>query len=425
MDQTAKSDPKVEQEREKHLRFEKVAETTTYLVVIGFFILTLLPFKLTFPRLILFILYGVLLTLAFVWFHFLPKKFVGPLKTFLYFLITIGFIYLGVHFTGGIRSFVIFVFYLSILRAAAYIELKSFIVLNVLISGLLLVEALFFSGTVPISEKLSLWSLQTWVLIAVAFFGRYVFDEEKRAEGAEESEKLKTVKQIDNVKNEFVYVISKKLKEPVGTLEGYLTTALSAAGNNLNVDLKSFLVKAEENTKRLSRLINDLSDISKIEQQTLSLDLTDVDINQVIGSTLSDFNISAAEKNIRLGYQRPLEIVIVRADYSRLHEILANLVDNAIKYSPNSSQIEVGFTHDQKNVMISVKDSGFGIPQESQVHLFEKFYRVEKNKGIKGTGLGLFVTRELVERQGGRIWFESKEGVGTTFHFTLPLVGVR
>ncbi len=424
MDQTAPNSAKLkqDQEREKHLRFEKVAERSTYLVVFGALALALLPFDFPISRLPVIVLGLLLLPASFIWFHLIPKKFIGSTKTLLYFFISVGVIFLAVHLSKGIQSFVIFIFYLAVLRASAYINRKGFITLVTIISGLLLIEALFFSGSIAFIQSLSLWMLHTWALACIAVFGRYIYNEEKRIEESEESSKLRIAKQIDSVKNEFVFVVSKKLKEPVALLSGYLASTLQKIDNNWTRDQKDFLQKTSENTERLAKLISDLSDLSGIENQKIRLDLQVTNLNQIMGSTLSDFSMRAAEKNISLKFLPSSENVSVVADQSRLHEILANLIDNAIKYSSPSAQVKISFKPDGKMAQIDIADNGEGIPQVAKDHLFEKFYRVNrKGSEAKGTGLGLFVTKELILRQGGKIWFESEPGVGTTFHFTLPL----
>src|SRR3972149_2834331 len=422
MDQPAyASELQEAQEREKHLRFEKVAEKSTYLVIFGGLLLTFLPLSFPIQRGSLYILFTLALLVAFFWFRLLPQSFISPLKSFHYFLFSVSFIYLGVHFTNGIQSFVVFIFYLSVLRAAAFINLVGFVAIVLLITTLLLIEAYFFNTYLSLDQRLSLWALHAWALAVIAIFGRYIFDKEQKAESLEESAKLKTAKQIDAVKNEFVFLISKKLKKPLLLLESYLATALKSVDQNWSKELSDFLSKASENSQRLANLVNDLSALSSVESQKLSLEKKPVDLNQVVGSTLSDFNMRAAEKNITLSYQPTGDKVLVLADQSRLHEILANLVDNAIKYSPNSAVIQVSFGHDGKIAQVNIKDNGLGIPDEAKNHLFEKFYRVNRsNSEPKGTGLGLFVTKELVERQGGKVWFEGKVNEGTNFHFTLP-----
>ncbi len=224
------------------------------------------------------------------------------------------------------------------------------------------------------------------------------------------------------MKNEFVFVISNKLRQPILSLQNYLDTAFKAKDGTWAPDFAELLIKTRENSQRLARLVNDLTDLSRIENQKLSLDLQPIELNSLIGSTLSDFSMSATEKSVTLRYNPNTENLVVLADSSRLHEILANLVDNAIKYSPKNTTVEISFIKTDGFAQVNVSDQGYGIPDEAKQHLFEKFYRVNRSATeAKGTGLGLFVTKELVERQGGKIWFDSQVGKGTTFYFTLPL----
>lgn len=410
------------QEREKYSRFERLAEIFTYLGVAVALILSLLNYSLPLDKVSLWKLFGFVFIFAFAWFRLIPKKYSGLTKVLIYYYVSILFVWLGVHFTQGVGSEVLFFFYLTILSAAAALEIKHFIPLVLTVAIALAVEGLFFSTSFSPELRFNLTVLHVWALIIVALFGKSVFSTEKIAEESGESSQLKTAKQIDMVKNEFVFIISNKLRQPILALLNYLKTALEIGEKQLNPDALDLLKKTNENAQRLGSLVNDLSDLSRIESQRLKLNLQNVNLNQIIGSTLSDFSMVATEKNIKLVYEPNFETVDVSADPSRLHEILANLIDNAIKYSPINTKVSVHFSKDNGMAQIQIKDGGFGIPEEAKVHLFEKFYRVNRSSSeAKGTGLGLFVTKELVGRQGGRIWFESSVGQGTSFFFTLPL----
>jgi signal transduction histidine kinase len=408
-------------EKEKHLRFEKIAERSTYIITLGGFFALLLPFNFPVSRLVILLFLLLVLGASFVWFHLVPKKYVGPKKTLIYFFIAITFIFVGVHATGGVQSFAIFFFYFTLLRASAFTSLKNYIFLVLTVAILLLLESFVFSSF-SFSQKIN-WSLvNLWALALLTVFSRYLFDQEKQVEESQESLGLKTAKQIDMVKNEFVFVVSKKLKEPILVLDNYLTMALKGIDQRWSEEMKDFLKKASQNTKRLSNLVSDLSDLSRIENQNLRLEIQKVSINEAVGSILSDFNIRAADKKITLNYQPSGQEIFIKADQSRLHEILANLVDNAIKYSRELSVVMISFSADNSFAQVNITDNGLGIPEEAKAHLFEKFYRVNREgNSPKGTGLGLFITKELIERQGGKIWFESQVNKGTNFHFTIPL----
>lgn len=410
------------QEKEKYYRFERIAEVFTYLGVFGGFLLSFLNFSLPIERGNLWALFGFVFIFAFAWFRLVPKKYSGLGKVLIYYYCSIIFVWLGVHYTQGVGSLVLFFFYLTVLSAAASMEMKHFVSIVISVAVVLIIEGIFFSRTFSPELRINLTILHLWALVIIAVFGKAVFNQEKIAEEAGESDQLKTAKQIDTVKNEFVFIISNKLRQPILALLNYLKAALKSGEEQLSPEIFDLLKKTNDNAERLGSLVNDLSDLSRIESQRLKLSLQSVNLNQLIGSTLSDFSMVATEKNIKLVYQPNFETVEVMADPSRLHEILANLIDNAIKYSPENTQVLVGFLKNESMVQTFVRDSGFGIPEEAKIHLFEKFYRVNRSSTEpKGTGLGLFVTKELVERQGGKIWFESEVGKGTTFYFSLPL----
>lgn len=408
-------------EKEKYLRYEKVSELFTYLGVISAFFLTTLRYDFQVDRKALYLLFAFILVFSFAWFRLLPKKYTGFAKTAIYYFCATIFVWVGIHFTNGIQSFALFFYYLTVLGSAASLTTRYYLTVIGFIIMTLLIEAFLFSP-LDFSAAASLVSVQIWAVVVVASFGKMVFDEEKTALATGISERLKLAKQIDAVKNEFVFVISNKLRQPILTLQNFLDSALKAKDKNWSADFTDLLNKTRENSQRLSRLVNDLSDLSRIESQKLSLDIQPINLNSLVGSTLSDFSMSASEKKVELKYEPSPQDIIVRADPSRLHEILANLIDNAIKYSPLPSKVNISFATENGMALIKISDQGYGIPEEAKSHLFEKFYRVNRSATeAKGTGLGLFVTKELVERQGGKIWFESEVGKGTTFYFTLLL----
>lgn len=414
-------DPVSLAEKEKYIRYEKITEIFTYLGILSGFLLTLLHYSFPVERKALYILFAFIFAFAFCWFRLLPKKFIGFTKTFVYYLCTVIFIAVAIHFTNGVQSFALFFFYLTILGAAASIPTRYFYVVLFSICVYIVLEAFIFSHLSPL-QYIGLALLHIWSLSLVGMYGKMIFDEERVAKSSEISDRLKVARQIDIVKNEFVFVISNKLRQPILTLQNYLDSAFKSKDGTWSSDLTDLLTKTRENSQRLTRLVGDLSDLSRIENKKLSLDLQPLELNSLIGSTLSDFSMGASEKEIDLKYEPSKEQVIVWADSSRLHEILANLIDNALKYSPKGTVVGISFVKKEGFAQVKVTDQGYGIPEEAKLHLFEKFYRVNRSSTeSKGTGLGLFVTKELIERQSGKIWFESQVGKGTTFYFTLPL----
>ncbi len=178
-----------------------------------------------------------------------------------------------------------------------------------------------------------------------------------------------------------------------------------------------------DQSERLVHLVNDILVTSQVESGRLLLANEQVDVREVARGVIEAARAHAPEElSLELG--APLALPAVAADRDKLWQVLANLVANAIKYSPGAGRIEVRLERRRAHLRIAVRDEGVGIPQLEQQRIFEKFYRLLPNmtRGVGGTGLGLYISRELVRRMGGSIWVESNDGSGSTFFVELPLV---
>jgi len=417
----------LEGEREKQLRFEKLSETFSYFVIGGGIVLSFLPYEFQIERAQLYVSTAFISVLVVAWFRLLPRRYSGLNKNFAYSVMAIFFVTVAVHFTRGVESVTLFLYYLVVLGVAASMRLRHIIIVSSLAAYFIGLESILGISDSELGlRSLSVGALRIWGLLLTAAFGRLVFQQETEAKAKHEQAKIEQVQALDSVKNEFVFIVSNKLREPIAALQQYLK-ASSSFGDKIEASLKDLLQKTKENSDRLEALVEDLSDLSKIESGKLRLDLKKIDVGQVIGATMSDFTLAAHEKNIKLVYDPAAEPIVTIADSGRVHEIIANLVDNAIKYSFPGKEIHVSSVKKDKTALIKITDQGFGVPEEAKKHLFEKFYRVDRPDRAqpKGTGLGLFITKQLVERQGGKVWFESEIEKGTTFIFTLPLANER
>ncbi|MFA4857851.1 MAG: HAMP domain-containing sensor histidine kinase [Candidatus Margulisiibacteriota bacterium] len=228
---------------------------------------------------------------------------------------------------------------------------------------------------------------------------------------------------LDNLKNEFVSVVSHELRTPLTIVQEGIVIVLEGIVGGLNDQQKEILSSARGNIERLTRLVNDILDISKIESHHLALNLGPVDLLSIIQDVINQLKIRAKERQIEVSVDKfPAAPVAVSADPDRLHEILINLLSNAVRFTNDRGRIGVEVFDRLDCIEISVVDNGIGIAEENMPKLFSKFQQFHRTpgQGTKGTGLGLAITKGLVELHGGRIWAESELGKGSRFTFTLP-----
>jgi PAS domain S-box-containing protein len=230
---------------------------------------------------------------------------------------------------------------------------------------------------------------------------------------------------------EFISTASHEMRTPVASIEGYLGLALNPATSQIDDKAREFITKAQDAAKHLGRLFQDLLDVSRADDNRINSVPKVVDMITYTKDIVQGLSAKAAEKNLRLTY-KPIpsddaKVIVpsymVNLDNDHIREVLNNLIENAIKYTPQGEVI-VDVTGDDAHVVVSIKDTGIGIPAEDLKHLFQKFYRVEnpETNAIGGTGLGLYLSRRLAESMGGRIWAESIYGQGSTFHLELPRI---
>lgn len=233
-------------------------------------------------------------------------------------------------------------------------------------------------------------------------------------------------------KSEFVSLVAHELKNPMTSIKGYTELLASGAVGPITEMQANFLNTIRANVERMATLVSDLNDQSKIEAGRLRLDFRAVNVAEAVNEVLRSTQRQIEEKKQTIELRLPSELPPVWADRTRLVQILVNLVSNANKYTPEGGHIIIGAeatnnqwdpTGAERVVHIWVQDNGIGISIEDQKKLFQKFFRSEdpKAREAPGTGLGLNITKSLVELQGGRIWFQSEYRKGTTFHFTIPV----
>lgn len=408
------------QNKDRYLRFERMVEVFTWIAIILGLLVIQLPFSADLDKRSIYILSGSVAVYAILWHRVLPKRFSGLTKNFIYSVFAIGFLAFIVNRTGGVQSYSLFLYYLSAVPVAITMPLLHASIIAAYIATLIFIEAIFFSPG-SLTTNLSLSALHAWALFLTIFYSRAEAGEAALAKKREEEVLLEKEKTLSKLKDDFLFIISHELKQPSETIKGYIESIIRESGDSLTPDAKKILEMTNLNSKRLSKLLDDLLDISQIEQGSMKIQISDVALRPVISEVLSNLFFEAKNKKIALDQMGDVDTA-AKADPDRLKEILTNLIGNAIKYSPEGTKVIVEVKKEKDFARINVIDNGFGISEEDQKNLFGKFYRVQsdKTKNIKGNGLGLFITKQLVENMGGQIGVTSQAGKGSTFSFTLP-----
>jgi signal transduction histidine kinase len=234
------------------------------------------------------------------------------------------------------------------------------------------------------------------------------------------------LKQVDEIKSEFVSVASHELRTPLATIKNVVQLVLKRKAGEINETQENFLTMAEKNINRLTNILNDLLDLSRIESGKIGMKLEELDLRGPVVFVLSSLKSQADGKSIHLEMDVEKDLPFVYGDREKVEQILTNLIGNAIKFTPEGGRVMVSAKLSDRvrnAVGISVHDNGVGIPKDQLEKVFEKFHQVESplHHSASGTGLGLAITKGLVEAHQGQIWVESEVEKGSTFIFTLPL----
>ncbi|OGE32114.1 hypothetical protein A2631_03280 [Candidatus Daviesbacteria bacterium RIFCSPHIGHO2_01_FULL_44_29] len=233
-------------------------------------------------------------------------------------------------------------------------------------------------------------------------------------------------KQLDSMQLDFVSMASHELRTPITSIRGYLSVFMHENEAKLNKEQKDFLDRMMISTQQLDTLVNNLLAVSKVERGAIAVSTQALDWGQTLTQTVQENQLHASEKNIKLNTEKISDLPKVMADSVRIGEVLNNLIGNAISYTQEGGRITVSSKVEGREMVTTIKDTGRGIDPETLPHLFSKFFRVQgaldKESNSKGTGLGLYLSKSIIDMHKGKIWAESPGlGQGSSFSFTLPL----
>ncbi|HQB18724.1 MAG TPA: ATP-binding protein [Candidatus Pacearchaeota archaeon] len=229
-------------------------------------------------------------------------------------------------------------------------------------------------------------------------------------------------KLIEKMKTEFISVAAHQLRTPLSTIKWTIRMILDGDVGEVSEEQRELLEQTYISNERMIRLINDLLDVSRIEEGRLLYNQEDTQIEDVLDSVIEASQEMLRNKNMVLEVNKK-ETPKVKIDKEKIGVVIQNLLENAIKYTEQGGKIKITLDNDEKNVIFKIEDSGVGIPKSQQDRIFTKFFRAENVTRMEtdGTGLGLYTTKNIVQAHKGQIWFESEENKGTTFYFTIPI----
>ena len=229
------------------------------------------------------------------------------------------------------------------------------------------------------------------------------------------------LRQLNSMRRDFISNLSHELRTPVSVIRANSETLLDGALDNKK-DAKVFSKAILHNAERLSSMVSDLIDLSRIDYGDLKFNVSSIDLNKFIDSLISSMKSLAKKKSITLSY-KPNHKHPIKADSQALERVMNNLVDNAFKYSPNDSVIEITTSENKEFIKLMVSDAGIGISKTDQVYIFDRFYRTASARASKnqGSGLGLAIVKNLINNLNGEVWVNNRLDGGSIFWFTLPI----
>lgn len=230
-------------------------------------------------------------------------------------------------------------------------------------------------------------------------------------------------KMLDKLKSEFISIAAHQLRTPLAAIKWVIQMVLTGDVGAINEEQKEILTKGYKSNERIIELVNDMLNVSRIEEGRFGYSFEKGDILKELEVVIDSLDPKIKEKNIKLITNKPEKVPEVYMDPTKIILVLQNLIENAVKYTPDFGKIEVIIEVGEKMLKVHIKDSGVGIPKEDQAKLFSKFFRAKNviRMQTEGSGLGLFMVRNIIQKHGGDIVFVSEEGVGTEFIFTLPI----
>jgi len=232
------------------------------------------------------------------------------------------------------------------------------------------------------------------------------------------------LQKVDEIKSNFISIVAHQLRTPLSGIKWTLSMLLGGDMGELNNDQKTFLMKSFESNARMITLVNDMLVADGIQSGRVHYGFKHTDIVDLMDNVLFEVSPQANKRNIKIEYKNKFEnLPQAYVDPETMRAVLQNLLENAIKYTKDNGKIEIDVKKENDHLLVSIADNGIGIPKEQAKDVFARFFRAKNaiKQETDGSGLGLYIAKTIVEKNGGKIWFDSAENKGSTFYFTVPL----
>lgn len=276
--------------------------------------------------------------------------------------------------------------------------------------------------------RMDILTLLVWLLISGAFGAMAVYSIILSKNFKATTARNQKLQEVGIAKTEFVFFVVHQLRTPLSALRFSFLMFQNRDLGELNTEQTEIVQTGLKEIDNLLVMIEGLLNIPKIEQRQLPMNKTAMPLDKFLSSvegSLREFSSLIKQKNISFAYKIPpvKEKMFLEVDWSKIKQVFENLLENALHYTKNNGQVNLNITIEKSSLVVVLSDSGIGVPKLEQGKLFKKFYRATNAKALssKGTGIGLYLAKFMVEGHGGKIWFTSEEGYGATFYFTLPL----
>ncbi|MFW5789889.1 MAG: HAMP domain-containing sensor histidine kinase [Bacillota bacterium] len=234
-------------------------------------------------------------------------------------------------------------------------------------------------------------------------------------------EDITRLKEIDQLKSDFISTVSHEFRTPLTSITMALNMLIDEDVGSINIDQEELLQNSLDDCERLTNLVEDLLDLSKMESGKIELDIRPVNLKKLTQNTIEHFEEQAEEKSIKLYVDEMSEDLMVEVDPNKISWVISNLVSNALRYTEANDEIKISASQRGKSVYVEVFDTGMGIKKSDLNRIFEKFFRSDNNEAKTGSGLGLAIVKEIITAHNGRIWADSEKGSWTKFTFSIPL----